>query len=157
VKNSVFPGRSLWRARRDYLALLLVSLTFLHGLVVCPLLVECIREDGTTRIELMGQDPCRHPRDAGESCLFHDFASAALGATNSGEPCVDLALESLAVSQKSLDSKSLPSPSMNASADVTQAGMCFPSALHPGTIFKLARDPADFSACNCLLTFSLRI
>ena len=157
MKNPVFPGRSLWRARRDYLALLLVSLTFLHGLVVCPLLVECIREDGTTRIELMGQDPCRHSRDAGESCLFHDFASAALGAARSGQPCVDLAVESLAVSQKSPYLKLLPSPSMNAPADVTQAGVSFSSALHPGTIFKLARDPADFSAGNFLRTFSLRI
>lgn len=82
----------------------LASLVLVFGLVVPPLLVECIREDGRVLIEVAGHDTC-HEESGHEYC-----ASGAEGGSTPGvaagewhDPCLDLSLYRPADAQAGAD------------------------------------------------------
>ena len=121
----------------DSAAVLLLSLVLLNGLITAPLLVECMPADGSSLIELIGQDPCHHPFGTHD----HGACPVAAGAEDSSDPCVDLILDNLGITQGGAVLQSPLSLATHAVAANCQddGDLC----QFPGTdiMFRLAREP----------------
>jgi len=136
---------------------LLISMVLVHGLVALPLLVDCLPADGRSLVELIGQDPCRHPLGKMEAAGSHDLPSNLLGADDPSNPCVDLSMEIAGMGQNAV---ALPVPPTSAAgriADVARIIIHANYLLSECTAFKLARDPLIIAGRDLLVTSSLRI
>jgi hypothetical protein len=138
-------------------AALCLSLLLVQGLIVSSLLVECLPGDGSSLIELIGQDPCHEHFAAAEAAKGHGCAAPSLQGEDSADPCVDLSMESFGLAQGALD---IQVPSMStldhpdATSPVAGAVLPLPAA---GALFKRARDPVMIADYNPRLSSSLRI
>lgn len=136
---------------------LLLSLVLVHGLVALPLLVNCLPGDGRSLVELIGQDPCRHPFGEIEVGGSQDLSSTLLGENDPSYACVDISMQSTGIAQ---DAVALPAPPMSATGQIADA-TCI--TIHANylpnecTTFKLAREPLITAGRDLLLTSSLRI
>lgn len=71
----------------------IASLALVFGLVVQPLLVVCIREDGRVLIEVAGHDTCHE--ESGQEHMASGAASGPTPGVAAGDwhdPCLDLSL-----------------------------------------------------------------
>lgn len=134
-------------------AMLLLSLVLLNGLIASRILVECFPSDGSSLVELIGQDPCHHPFGG----HLHKSCRTSLGESDASDPCLDLIPDNFGVTQSGA---LLPSPatlvtdlvalSAQAVADLFQA----PNAVAP---FKLAREPVRVAGCGPYSNTCIRI
>jgi hypothetical protein len=122
-----------------------------HALIAGPLLVQCIPSNGTCRLELIGQDPCRHLNAPGNSTRTRE--TAITDYDENTETCVDLAVDYSGLSKACLD---LNPPSFSFGNIELNAGSSFDwlSALAP---FKLAREPEERFSNHISYPLSLRI
>jgi hypothetical protein len=142
----------------ECLASLIISLVCIHGLVTSPLLVECVRADGHSIIELIGQDPCRLAAGGCEADEAAASSRAGLGKTlEKSEPCVDLALENLGLRQTRGELVPATSPAKAAPADFPRIGSDLPDFSMASSHFKMAREPVDVPGCDPHLSSCLRI
>jgi len=134
-------------------AVLLLSLALLNGLVASRLLVECLPLDGSSLVELIGQDPCHH--------LFgghvHKSCPTSLGENDPSDPCVDLIMDNFGVTQSAALLQFSPTLITDLPAQAAQAGENFIQAPTAGGIFKPAREPARIPNCDPHLNTCIRI
>lgn len=136
-------------------ALLCVALA--QGMVASSLLVECIPADGSTLVELLGQDPCHQLFAAIELHWGDHHPATPQMEYDSTDPCVDLSLESLAISAGVIRNQ----PPAISAADQLARGSLLTGmvwfAPPAETLFKQARAPGRPADAAPQRLFSLRI
>jgi hypothetical protein len=131
----------------------LMAGVLVSGLTAAPLTVVCIPADGRVIIELLGQDPCRHP-DMHSS--GHHRAQTASGKSDPADPCHDLFLDHPGLTQCRADLHGSPQSGTDAlRAAAMGAGGILPSC-RLSILFKLAREP-EREASDSSMPLSLRI
>jgi hypothetical protein len=97
-----------------YIGTILVSLVFMHALVMHPLLVECVQTDGEFLMEIMGFDPCHGFLGAMSGNTGQDLAPSAVASINIGrDPCLDLFMDGPGGTPVSAHLRPLSKPSPN--------------------------------------------
>jgi hypothetical protein len=147
-------GRQYRQETINWLSATFLGLVLVYGLIASPLIVECIPRDGSSLIELMGQDPCHHP------CihLSHaDRSPVALGEYAQEDPCLDLVMDNCGLTQAGLN---LQSPLRTVLERLNHSITDAPGILdfsESGNCFRLAREPVAVIDLTPSLTLSLRI
>jgi hypothetical protein len=77
-----------------WLKVIIPLLIFLHGSLMAPLHVECISQDGSCLIEIIGQDPC-HERPAVPTGPA-DGGTTLTGMLHQVDTCTDLMMDGAA-------------------------------------------------------------
>jgi hypothetical protein len=135
-------------------AVLCLSLMLIQGLIASPLLVECLPGDGSSLIELIGQDPCHEPFVTLEAAGGHTQAALFLGG-DPADPCVDLSMDSFGTTQGAIEAQV---PIMSHKGHPDEAFPFADGMLPPAFIlFGRARDPVPAADYNPRLLSPLRI
>ncbi len=80
-----------------WMRVLIPIFVFMHGFLTAPLLVECIPQDGSCLIEILGQDPCHENSGERPSTAGNNSGNSTLtGFPRPMDTCTDLMLESAA-------------------------------------------------------------
>ena len=77
-----------------YFVSLLSGLLLLHAPLRTTLMVECVRSDGLSNVEIAGQDPCRIPKGTSHFLIAQNSGLRLLSGLSENEsPCTDLLLD----------------------------------------------------------------
>jgi hypothetical protein len=139
----------------DWFGSAILSAVLVFGLIASPWIIECIPEDGKVLVELMGQDPCHHPR--GHAAVADRHLPPGLDSSDPGDPCLDIVLDNLGLTQNGMDLY-VPSQSDAAQAAIFLVDAeCIFAPFGSRRLFKLAREPVDPGMPDSCQPATLRI
>ena len=147
-------GNRKWRGNLAWAGLSLTTAVLVAGLIAAPLTVVCIPADGRVMIELLGQDPCRHP--GMHPAAARHRAPAAFGESGPADPCHDLILDKPGLTQCGASPHVPPQPGRDSLCVIPMDAGCILPLCKSSVLFKLAREPEP-EASDSRMVVSLRI